>query len=298
MQITSVLCAMNSFWNTPIRTLKSLLRGKVPQIREVRHFHSHALNREMSIDIYLPPDYSQNQNHKYPLVVFNDGQDLPRMHFRDMLANLYKKKYIPQLIVVGIYADHDRMNVYGTAHTPDYKGRGNKAGHHKAFVMQELLPYLSNRFRISAVTSETVFAGFSLGGLSAFDIGYSVPEIFGVVGVFSGSFWWRKYEAPPHDPDAGRIMRDLVLHGGMWDGNQRYWFQCGALDEEEDRNRNGVIDAIDDTRDMIMALAQKGVPQAAMRYVELPTGRHDQKTWAEAMTDFLFWAFSSQREMD
>jgi enterochelin esterase-like enzyme len=286
------------FWQQPLLTLKQLIKGRVPQLREVRHWPSQALNREVSLDIYLPTDYAKYPQRQYPLVIFNDGQDLPKMQFREILAKLYRKKYIPELIVVGIHASSERIHEYGTAYTADYMGRGAKAGHYKQFITNELLPYLSNKFRVNSQTRQTVFAGFSLGGLSAFDIAYDLPHIFGVVGVFSGSFWWRAYPSPPNDPDAGRIMLGIVQSGRNWDGSQRFWMQCGGLDEQEDRNNNGVIDAIDDTRDILAALSNKGTEMHAMHYLELPNGRHDQATWAEAMPDFLKWAFSDQQNMD
>ena len=289
---------MMNFWSQPLKSLKKLMHGQAPHIREIRHWQSHALSREVDLDIYLPPDYKKDIDRRYPLLILNDGQDLPVMHLEGILSRLYKKRQIPYLIVVGIRCSNDRIQEYGTAAMADYQGRGAKAGNYKAFLMHELLPYLSEKFRVSNQTKETAIAGFSMGGLSAFDIGYAVPQIFGVIGAFSASFWWRRIPSPPNDPDQGRIMLEQVLSGRNWDGGQRYWMQCGLLDEEEDRNGNGVIDAVDDTRDMVTALNIKGVPLQAMRYLEMPEGRHDQKTWAEAMPDFLKWAFNSQEDLD
>lgn len=288
---------MFKFWSQPLRTLTSLLRNQVPQLREVRHWQSRILDREVSIDIYLPPDYATHPNKSYPLLICNDGQDLPVMQMQNILSRLYKKQRIPYLIVVGIHAG-DRMQEYGTSLMADYKGRGARAGDYHRFLMHELLPWLSEKFRIGIRTDQTAIAGFSLGGLSAFDNAWAVHQIFGIVGVFSGSFWWRHKPSPAHNPDEGRIMQELVLSGRPWDGKQRYWFQVGLLDEEEDRNGNGVIDAVDDTRDIIAALKEKGTPDAAIRYLEMPEGRHDQATWAQAMPDFLIWAFTSQEDMD
>jgi predicted alpha/beta superfamily hydrolase len=288
---------MNSFWSKPIRSLAQLINGQVPQIREVRHWPSASLKREVSIDLYLPPSYDYDKNRNYPLVVFNDGQDLPVMQMQQILAKLYKKKQIPHLIVVGIHAA-DRMQEYGTALMPDYKGRGARADHYRTFMLKELLPWLRNKFRIEQNAESTALAGFSLGGLSAFDIAYGVPNVFGVVGVFSGSFWWRNRPSLPHDPDAGRIMHELVSRGPLWGGSQRYWMQVGGLDETDDRNNNGIIDAIDDTVDLLQILREKDVSEPAMRYLLLPEGRHDQATWAAAMPDFLIWALNSSRSFD
>jgi len=55
-----------------------------------------------------------------------------------------------------------------------------------------------------------------------------------------------------------------------------------------DRNKNGIIDSIDDTRDLISELVKKGYEEGRdISYLEMPDGRHDIETWAKAMPDFL-----------
>lgn len=279
-----------NFWQKPVETFQELLRRKAPHLRQIRHFQSFALGREVEFDVYLPPDYHLSTGRHYPLVLFNDGQDLPRMGFSKILERLFFKKQIPTLVAVGVYASGERMREYGTARQPDYKGRGDKAAQYRNFILEELLPYLHGRFRLSGLREETVFAGFSLGGLSAFDVAWAYPQIFGVVGVFSGSLWWRWSAVHLPDPDADRIMHDIVRKSAQVDETQRFWFQCGTLDEEEDRNGNGVIDSIDDTLDLIRELKKKRIRDENIRYLEIEGGRHEPATWGEAMPDFLRWA--------
>ncbi len=278
-----------NFWQKPVETFQELLRRKTPHVRQIRHFQSAILEREVDFDIYLPPDYHLSPGRHYPLVLFNDGQDLPRMDFSHILEKLFFKKEVPHFIAVGVYASGERMREYGTARQPDYKGRGDKALMYREFILQELLPYLLRRTRLSGLREETAFAGFSLGGLSALDIAWSHPQIFGAVGVFSGSLWWRWSPVDPRDPDADRIMHDIVQQTAQAGEEQRFWFQCGTLDEEDDRNGNGVIDSIDDTLALMQELKKKGIPDANIRYLEMEGGRHEPSTWGEAMPDFLRW---------
>ena len=280
-----------NFWQKPTETFHELLKRKAPHLRQIRHLHSLVLDREVDFDVYLPPDYHLSGERRYPLVLFNDGQDLPRMDFARILERLYFKKQIPPLIAVGVYASGARMHEYGTTRQPDYKGRGDMAGPYSNFILEEMFPYLHHRFRLSGRPEETAFAGFSLGGLSAMDIAWTYPQIFGTVGVFSGALWWRWSPVHPADPDADRIMHDIVQKAGHFDEKQRFWFQCGSLDEEDDRNGNGVIDSIDDTLDLIRELKAKGFRDENIRYVEIEEGRHEPATWGEAMPDFLRWAF-------
>ena len=259
------------------------------------HFYSLALEREITLDAYFPARYPGVAGRKYPIVLFNDGQDLSRMNFTHILENLNSQvKNIAPFIAIGIHTSERRIREYGTARQADYKGRGDLAPQYTSFVVEELLPYLRTHFSISAKAHDTAFAGFSLGGLSALDIAWAYPEIFGMAGVFSGSHWWRSSPVRPDEPDADRIMHDIVQKVPKFDKNQRFWFQCGTLDEEDDRNHNGIIDSIDDTLDLIKTMHEKGIPEKNIRYLEIENGRHEPRTWGEAMPDFLEWVFSGK----
>jgi len=72
----------------------------------------------------------------------------------------------------------------------------------------------------------------------------------------------------------------------------KFWLQTGTNDETADRNKNGIIDSIDDTIDLVKELEVKGYKRPAdITYVEVVGGSHDAPTWAKAMPKFLCWAF-------
>ncbi|MEO1515538.1 MAG: alpha/beta hydrolase-fold protein [Bacteroidota bacterium] len=248
-----------------------------------------SLRSAVKLRVYLPIHYRWQFWKRYPLLFFNDGQDMEAIRLLPQLQALYQAGQIPPLIVVALHAG-DRMQEYGTSGQADYKNRGSRAGAYAEFVTRQLLPFLHGRFRCRQEAASTSFAGFSLGGLSAFDLVWQHPEHFGQVGVFSGALWWRSEPFRPDDPDADRIVHDGVSRDAIRPG-LRFWFQAGTLDEESDRNQNGVIDAIDDTLDLIDILQSKGYPSSAIRYVEVEGGRHHPDTWGEVLPDFLRWAY-------
>jgi enterochelin esterase-like enzyme len=285
-----------NFWQTSAAALRAMFRSRAPQLRQLRHWESETLQRDVDIDMYLPPDYRSNRDRRYPLLLVNDGQDLTRMDFISTLEWLYRENKIPYIIVVAIHAGPDRIREYGTARQPDYKGRGDQATNYKSFILNELYPYLQQRLRITGHPDETAFAGFSLGALSALDIGWDTPEIFGTMGVFSGALWWRWQPVTDEDPDGGRIMHDIIQTSTAdLPDNQCFWVQVGTQDEEEDRNNNGIIDAIDDSVDLINALKGRGYPDDQIRYLEVEDGTHDPETWGTAMPDFLIWTFAREQ---
>ena len=148
-------------------------------------------------------------------------------------------------------------------------------------------------YRCRLEPSKNIYAGFSLGALSALDIAWANPSVFGKIGVFSGALWWRAKAWTPEDPDGGRIMHDIIRRSSHHPG-MKFWFEVGTNDEESDRNNNGVIDAIDDTRDLIDELVAIGYrPHEDIKYEEIKGGEHNPKTWGAIMPVFLNWALKS-----
>jgi enterochelin esterase-like enzyme len=69
----------------------------------------------------------------------------------------------------------------------------------------------------------------------------------------------------------------------------------GTEDELADRNKNFIIDSIDDTIDVIKELLKKGYKRPDdIAYYEMVGGKHELKTWAKAMSPFLIWAFGKK----
>ena len=252
-------------------------------------FQSDYLDREVRLDAYLPKNIENPAG--ITLLIINDGQDLPKMPFGPMLDELLGSAAIHPVLAVGIYCNADRRLEYGTADVLDYMNRGSRARYHRKFILQELIPYIRKTYVLPQV-KEIAFAGFSLGGLSALDIGWKHPEVFSTIGVFSGSLWWRSRSLDDgYNEDTDRIIHQLIREGQHAPG-QRFFFETGTQDETMDRNNNGIIDSIDDTLGVISELEAKGYKQGTdIEYLELPDGHHDVPTWARAFPYFLKWAF-------
>jgi len=253
--------------------------------------YSPQLGRNILVEVYLPSDYYRRPYAKYDVLYINDGQDMKAVQLKATVEHLWRTRRIGRLIVVACYANERRLREYGTANHLDYKGRGDLADDYTRFVTQELIYFMRDHYKLGHRIKQRVFAGFSLGGLSAFDIVWHNTHLFQKVGVFSGSFWWRSQaiEANP-DPDANRIMHDIVSNSEKREG-LKFWFQTGTEDEQEDRNNNGIIDAIDDTVDLMNTLKELGYKDQDMEYVEVEGGQHNTYTWGQVLPSFLTWAF-------
>ncbi len=260
------------------------------QVEQLSDIYSPILSRSVIADVYIPSTFKANRK-KYPLLVLNDGQDSDAVRLKSTLSRLIRSNEISEVVVVAVHAG-DRMQEYGVADQPDYKSRGNKAKLYAAFLIEELLPVIKTMYRVDLHHKNNTIAGFSLGGLSAFDVAWHHPEIFKKAGAFSGSFWWRtKSYSEGYEDAHDRIVHAMVQNDVYRPGLQ-FWFQTGTEDEPADRNNNGIIDSIDDTLDLIVELTRKGYrPFYDIEYMEIEGGNHSQKTWAKAMPHFLKWAF-------
>jgi enterochelin esterase family protein len=249
---------------------------------------SETLKRDVTITLLLPG--GNEPSGPLNLLLLNDGQEADHLRIGETLESLYNIGSLKPVIVAATHAGNERLQEYGIAGKPDYKLRGSKAAAYTKFILTELLPAIQKETGIENFET-TAFAGFSLGGLSAMDIAWNNPQGFDKVGVFSGSFWWRSKELGKGYTDADRIMHKTIRETAGKPA-LKFWLQTGTKDETADRNKNGIIDSIDDTIDLIKELENKGYSRPAdIQYLEVVGGTHSIDTWAEVMPRFLVWAF-------
>ena len=244
------------------------------------------LERRVELTVLMPPGYRLHLLRRYPVVLLNDGQDFTALRLRERIAHAYRAGELVPMLIVGIHANEARLREYGTSRRPDYAGRGDLADQHRKFVVGELLPLLDQQFRTRAERTARAIGGFSLGGLSAFDIAWNHELHFGYVGCFSASFWWSATPFDARHPDSGRIIPDRIRMA-VRAADLRYFFMAGGAEETSDRNGNGIIDVVDDTLDVIAALREQGVTGRNIVYRYVEDGRHDQDTWGPVLIDWL-----------
>ena len=243
------------------------------------------LKRQVKVDIYHPTSHDESSSMN--VLFINDGQDLVKMGFSRMIKNQFGSERT--LIAIGIHAGIERRQEYGVAGIPDYLDRGNKAFVYSRFILDELIPYIKSVFPSTKIDKKYL-AGFSLGGLMAFDMALEYPHEFSAVGVFSGSFWWRsKSLEKGYVEEVDRIMHAKIRNKKR-EKHLRFFLQTGQLDETADRNNNGIIDSIDDTMGIIEELKRIGYqPNEQITYLELSDGKHEVETWGRVMPMYLQW---------
>ena len=274
----------------PSSTAPALTGGVT--IEKQLHFASAFLDKARTVDVYLPPGYAAGGEARYPVLYANDGQDMARWRLKPTLEALYAAETLPPIIVVAVYATADRTSEYGTVEAVNANGMGKRAGDYVRFFTEELMPFVDTTYRTLTGPAHTAVLGSSLGGLMAFDLAWNKPDLIGTAGVFSGSLWWRTDASSVAARQNSRVAHTAVRAGPLKPG-LRFWFEAGTKDETDDRDGNGVIDAIQDTTELIDALEGLGYDaETGVVYVQVEGGQHNQATWAGALPGFLTWAFA------
>lgn len=250
--------------------------------------YSRHLQRHVNLTIINTP--VQGDRNLFNLLLLNDGQDVESFRIKDIVDSLYKKKMIQPLIIVAINTS-DRMKELGIAGYPDFKNNGAAAEKYSGFIADELYPFIKKKTGIKKFNS-IILAGCSLGGLSAFDIAWDHADVIDKVGVFSGSFWYRDKDASDSDysDEKDRIILNKIKSSKKRP-HLKYWFYAGDDEEKNDRDKDGITDVVDDTKDLINIIRNKNAAaQDDIVFIEEKAGKHDYTSWSHALPQFLIWA--------
>jgi enterochelin esterase family protein len=242
------------------------------------------------VKVYLPPHYDDSRRRAYPALIALDGQTMPQWQLAETLAELVGAGQIEPVVVVAVPASPERIEEYGTADAPDFAGRGRQAKAFQDLLTGMVLPSIRERYHVAEEPARTGIFGASMGGLCAFDSAWRRPRVFGFAGIFSGSLWWRADDSSPVVQQTSRIAHRKVRAAASKPA-LRLWFEAGTRDESADRDGNGIIDAIQDTLELMDELEAKGFQRGTdMAYHQMEGGEHHESTWARALPEFLRWA--------
>jgi enterochelin esterase-like enzyme len=280
---------------------------------------------QLKLTVYLPPGYTEQSaiGTRYPVLYANDGQDMDAVGLRDTLATLYADHAIQPVIVVAVDMLADRASGYGLS---DRNGKrsvvggsrigpiGSRAYEYSDWVATQLVPYIDTHYRTQASAARRTVLGWSLGGLNAFNLGWEYPDVFGRVGAFSPSFWLAADRSNAEAIESTRLAQAMVNQADRAKP-VRFWFSVGGREETNDRNGNGVIDAVEDVQDLIngyhaadgaylrglrdlgyrvdMDGAGSSARSADVAFYLLPDGEHNQATWKRMFPVFLRWAYGT-----
>ncbi len=262
-------------------------------VETVSLFSKFMSGMERVASVYLPGEYANFPDRRYKVLYAFDGQQLPEIAFEQYLNSLTSSHQIEPFIVVAVESTEgdQRQEELGAGPYINVFGWGTRSDDFNNFLVSEMIPKINNQYRTLTGPQNTGVMGWSLGGLTAFYLAWMYPKVFGIVGAFSPSFWWRLKSEPGFELQSRvifQLVRDAKIRPGL-----RMWFEAGTNEEPySDIDKNGVPDMIQDIQDILDLLEQKGYRIGEdIFYIEVKGGEHLLTTWAKVLPDFLHFAF-------
>lgn len=249
-------------------------------------FHSAAeaqfLRDPRDIIVYLPPDYDESVDCRYPVLYLHDGQNLfdaatafagNEWGLDEVAEELIRSGQIQPLIIIGIYNKGEKRLAEYT-HVRDRRGRGGRARSYAHLIVEDLKPFIDGEYRTLPEMSNTGLGGSSLGGLVTLYLAMRYPTVFGKLVVMSPSVWWANRA----------IIREV--HKLARKTEQKVWLDIGTC---EGQNPESCVKNAEDLRDALIA---KGWTEGEdLVFVEDEGAGHDEKAWGFRMRDALKFLF-------
>jgi enterochelin esterase-like enzyme len=157
----------------------------------LHEFQSRIFRNTRMLRVWLPPRYDAPENNarNYPVFYLNDGQNLfdratafgnVEWQVDETADRLIRQEVIPPLIIVGIdNAQNDRIKEflpYRSFQPPILRPRGKR---YPDFLMNEVMPFVHEHYRIARGAENTGLGGSSLGALISLYTVMERPEVFG-----------------------------------------------------------------------------------------------------------------------
>jgi predicted alpha/beta superfamily hydrolase len=224
------------------------------------------LGKDKKIWVYLPDGYAQSRK-KYPVIYMHDAQNLfdkATSFSGEWLVDETLDSLKAQVIVIGIEHGNDKrideLTPYKNA-----KYGGGYADAYLDFITKTLKPEIDKRYRTKTGKKHTGIMGSSLGGPVSFYAALRYPDVFGMAGVFSPSFWFTDdiYKLAEKTP---KIKAKLYFMAG----------------DNEDK------DMVPDMQRMITLIALK-ISKKNIKSKVVPGGKHNEALWSREFAEAVVW---------
>jgi predicted alpha/beta superfamily hydrolase len=237
----------------------------------VENFEITSLGRKRTIWVYLPLDYEQNTQNRYPVLYLHDGQNLfdnliapfGEWNIDETLNNLNAS-----VIVVGInHGDSLRLHEYSPYKNAQYGG--GEGSQYLEFIVKELKPYVDKNYRTMPEAENTGIGGSSMGGLISFCAVMKYPTVFGKALVFSPSFWF-----------SDDLFKDVEKN--RFDNKSKIYMLMGGQEGEGMVVNSDKMDEV---------LKKKGFNKKNYLYKVVDEGKHSESFWSKEFSDAYQWLY-------
>lgn len=161
---------------------------------QIVRFQSKMYGEWFKVRVWLPPGYKDTENakRKYPTLYLLDGQTAfdectafhgeHELQIDEAVTKLIGEHAIPPMIVVGVDSTRHRDYQYSPyASSVTDPGAPEPIGKQlPRFFADEVIPFVSARYRVSDEAAHTGIGGVSLGGAAALYLALRRPDLFGL----------------------------------------------------------------------------------------------------------------------
>ena len=179
--------------------------------------------------ILLPDSYSPD-GERFPLLLLLHGAGGDRekiARIEPQVSEMWASNDLPRMVLV------TPSVAAGSIYLDSYDGKERW----ESFLVDEFLPHLRARYRVSRERETTMVSGGSMGGIGSLRLGFKYPETFGAVAAMQPAVWpgvtWDEV------PDRNKIRppeRIANLFGDPFD-NKRFLRENPASIVERDPSR-------------------------------------------------------------
>jgi predicted alpha/beta superfamily hydrolase len=236
------------------------------------------INRRRRIWAFLPSDYFTDHQKRYPVIYFNDGQNIfegwkapfgKSWGVHSTMQNL-RGVHLKESIIIGI--EHGKKYRKGEYMPFDFSGNFSFEGNAYAdFVANELKYFVDKNLRTFTDRQHTAIVGSSLGGLNAFYTGFKHQDVFSTVGALSPSLW----AAPSIFP----LIRNVGKHYST-----KFYLSAGA---KEGKN------TLENVKSLYHTLKISGFEDRELRLSIVNGGYHNEHLWENEFSNFYQWMHSA-----
>ncbi|MBN1154435.1 esterase [candidate division KSB1 bacterium] len=155
-----------------------------------RYYQSGTLDQIRPLLIYTPPGYDDDASRRYPVLYLIHGMtDTEETWFKVGRANFILDnmialgKAIPMVIVMpyaNTYSSRGQLVTREDIFSKDVFARD---------LIDYIMPFVENNYRVLANKANRAIAGFSLGGRQTLMIGLSRPDVFDWVCAYAPAVW-------------------------------------------------------------------------------------------------------------
>jgi predicted alpha/beta superfamily hydrolase len=291
-------CGAPSAEQTPAPSSAAV--GNVVGDLRLHEFSSSVFGNTRMLRVWLPPGYDTpaNRTRRYPVLFLNDGQNLfdsttailNPMEWRvdETVSALVASGTIEPLIVVGVdnAGRRGRFREYFPyvdkyLDPPESNPRGSS---YPAFLVDEVIPFIEARYRISRDPNERALGGSSAGALAALYTLISRPNTFGRVLIESPSLYVDDYH----------ILRAAA---SLEQWPERIYLGVGTNESGEPECKPSTEDTelVRDVKRFEAQLLEAGVEPLQIRLLVSPCAVHNERAWAERLPLALTFLFAPDR---